>query len=175
MYCRLWTEEVVDYIVSQETIQNVVITYRLNEALFGSHLSVWPEIPNSTDAEVRQKRWKALLDAIGYVRHSRKKVILVLQAPETPTDVQNLILEAPVEDGNVKGVTVDWWLRRSAFVRNGLKQIPDDVIVFDPASLFCAAEYCYAVKGVKALYFDNNHMSVEGAQLIATEIIRQLQ
>jgi peptidoglycan/LPS O-acetylase OafA/YrhL len=173
--CKNWTEEVVEYIAKHQTIQNVVISYRLNEALFGSHLGVWPKIPNSTDEVTRGKRWTALLGTINRFERSGKNVILVLQAPETPMDVQNLIVGTPVEGDAVKGVSADWWERRSDFVRSSLSQLPDDVTVFDPASVFCADESCYAVKSGTALYFDNNHMSVEGAQLIATEIIRQLQ
>lgn len=172
-YCKLWTEEVVEYIATHRSINHVVISYRLNQALFGSHVGVWPAIPNAIDPGVRQMRWNALLGVIKRFQAAGKSVVLVLQAPEIPTDVQNLILNKPVEENFVKGVTVDWWLRRSAFVKDALSQIPKDVFVFDPTLIFCVEEQCYAARNGKALYFDNNHMSVEGAKLIAAGVIQK--
>eukprot|EP00998_Keelungia_sp_KM082_P001830 NODE_121_length_2601_cov_58.040420_g117_i0.p1 GENE.NODE_121_length_2601_cov_58.040420_g117_i0~~NODE_121_length_2601_cov_58.040420_g117_i0.p1 ORF type:complete len:636 (+),score=1.48 NODE_121_length_2601_cov_58.040420_g117_i0:367-2274(+) len=173
-HCRSWTEEVVEFISSQNSIDHVVISYRLNMALFGSHLGVWPDLPNNVEADIRAARWQSLLDMIDVFRHAEKTVILVLQAPELPTDIQNLILRDYASADYIKGVSVDWWQRRSAFVLNELEDIPGDVFVFDPSELFCDDVDCFAVKGSRALYFDNNHMSVEGALRIALAVTQQV-
>jgi hypothetical protein len=46
--------------------------------------------------------------------------------------------------------------------------------VIDPADDFCDARDCYVVKANKALFFDDNHMSIEGGRLIAGRILNEL-
>lgn len=43
--------------------------------------------------------------------------------------------------------------------------------VIDLADLFCDDRMCLAVQGGKALYFDDDHMSLDGARRAADEII----
>ena len=47
----------------------------------------------------------------------------------------------------------------------------DSIIVINPTDHFCRGDICYAVLDGKALYFDDDHMSLDGAALIAENII----
>jgi hypothetical protein len=50
---------------------------------------------------------------------------------------------------------------------------PDNVILIDPQKIFCDDNVCYAVKNGTPLYFDNNHMSLVGAGLVASDILEK--
>ncbi len=52
-----------------------------------------------------------------------------------------------------------------------LRDIPPEVTVVDPAELFCDNQYCYAGKGGQSWYFDDDHLSVVGAEVVARKIV----
>lgn len=72
---------------------------------------------------------------------------------------------------NIKGVSVDWWQKRSQFVSDKLNEIPDGVKIINPEKLFCDSQHCYVVQNCTSLYFDDDHLSVEGAKIVANEIL----
>lgn len=48
------------------------------------------------------------------------------------------------------------------------------LIVFDPQSLFCDANWCYMSLDGKMLYRDGDHLSRSGAEYVATELLKAL-
>ena len=51
--------------------------------------------------------------------------------------------------------------KRSAFMQRLVTGLPADII--EPAKKLCAGERCLAAEGPRALYFDDNHLSLAGA------------
>ena len=47
-------------------------------------------------------------------------------------------------------------------------------MIVDPADSFCDVTVCYATQGDVVYYFDDDHMSVAGAGVIAAAILRIL-
>lgn len=171
--CVSWTNEAINHISNDSTIKNVVVSYRIHAALFGGHESVYPEIPNKKNEDQRNRIWTSYIQTLKRFLKTKKNVFLVLQAPEAPKSVGELIMREknPVD---IKGVSVDWWRKRSQFVRNRLNEIPNGVKIINPEELFCDFQYCYVVKNSTSLYFDDNHLSVEGAKIVANEILRDM-
>jgi len=170
--CASWTNETVDYISKDPSIKNVVVSYRIHSALFGGHEAVYPEIPNEGNDGERNKVWTSYIHTLERLVETNKNVYLVLQAPEAPKVIDKLIMnqDNPVD---VKGVSVEWWRKRSQFVRDRINEIPDGVKLIDPEELLCGTQYCYVIKNHVSRYFDDDHLSVEGAKIVASEILRR--
>jgi hypothetical protein len=101
-----------------------------------------------------------------------KRVILVLQAPELPKAIENLALVSGItSNGAVIGASRAWWDERNRYVRAFLPSLPRGVIVVDPTDSFCDGRTCYAARDGVAFYFDDNHMSVAGASVVASRVV----
>lgn len=169
--CALWTKEAVEYIVKARSIENVVVSYRINAHLFGKHESAYPKIPNDVAPELRAARWKSYVGVLEEFLKSGKKVYLVFQAPELSNPIGNLIYRHPSER-TIIGVPRVWWNERNTYLRSNLADIPKGVVVIDPTEIFCDGGSCYAVKDGVALYHDDDHVSVAGAQVLAKQVVR---
>lgn len=173
--CQRWTNEVVSHVLGDNNISHVVIIYRINSALFGPHELSYPEIPDEFSEEVTRKRWEAYKLLVKEIS-KQKEVTLVLQPPELPRHVSILIGRNEVSGGSVRGVSRDWWEKRSAYVYDRMDEITsgsNNVEVIDPAELFCGVISCYAVLDGQALYFDDDHISLLGADKIIDAILAE--
>ena len=150
-----------------------MISYRLNRALTGDHEKIYSNIPDSVSSSLRDSRWKAYIKTIEALLMNDKRVFLAFQAPELPRNIKRLLSEIDANESihNLKGVSREWCDQRTQLLQNHLAELPKDAIIVDPANEFCNKDWCFAVKQRTALYFDDDHMSVEGASLIAKEII----
>lgn len=173
-WCSAWTNDVVDYLVRDPSKEIVVVSYRLNYALFGDHDGVFPGIPDTVGASERERRWDALIGLLQALRQANKTVVFVLQVPELPFQITKIILDNPKETDQLIGVDRAWWKKRSAFVRSRLRDIPEDVVTIDPAPIFCDETHCYGGRGETSHYYDDDHPSEAGANLVAKEIIKRL-
>lgn len=56
-------------------------------------------------------------------------------------------------------------------IEEAAARFPDNVRVFDPATVLCDAQYCYAYHKDDLIYqFDGNHLTVKGAVLVAERL-----
>jgi peptidoglycan/LPS O-acetylase OafA/YrhL len=135
-----------------------------------NHAEIWEFAMHSTLTE---------LTAAG------KRVIFVLDNPELGFDPKTCIGSrlARILSNNVRNVRNPCAVSRAAFdernrdyralVMKVLREFPQAVLV-DGAKPFCDDEYCWGIKDGKLLYYDDDHVSLEGARLIAREIIPYL-
>ena len=171
--CSHWTEEAVAYIAANPDIRNVVVTYRIHAHLFGGHEGLYPAFPNNVDAALREARWKSYVGVSRYLAGKGKNVILVLQAPELPKSLENLLFQSSDQRGEVAGMKRAWWDERSKYVMSRLNELPAQVQVVDAANIFCDRVRCLAANHGIGYYFDDDHLSVAGARLVAGEIMKR--
>ena len=50
---------------------------------------------------------------------------------------------------------------------------PDKIKIIDPADFLCDNKNCYVIRDGEALYFDNDHMSIKAASIVASFIINK--
>ena len=170
-YCSAWTHQAIGALIQNENIETIVVSYRLNNWLFGDHLPLYPDMPIKPEEEVRST-WDSYVSLIN-VLAAEKQVIVVMPVPELPMSIKRLLWKRSVDESEsyfITGSPREWWEERNAFVKKHLADLPDSVAVVDPAELLCNADICFAAKDGKALYFDDDHLSVDGALLIAREI-----
>ncbi|MCP5185190.1 MAG: acyltransferase [Pseudomonadales bacterium] len=169
--CTQWLRQAVDHLAEDAGIRTVVVAFRIHAGLFGLHDDVYPGLPDSVEPEKRESVWRSLVALLSRLEAAGKQVVYVMQAPELPDSIQELIFHAR-DPRTVKGVSRDWWTQRTAFVDQRISQIPDGILIVNPADRFCDQRQCYAVIDGDPLYFDNHHPSLLGAGRIAQEVIR---
>ena len=170
--CADWSREALEVIVHDEGLRRVVVVFRLQAALFGRHEETYPRQPTEHTEAERKRLWQAYLSLLQKLVADGKEVFAVLQAPELPKRIDELVRRAgdPTE---VPGVTRQWWDTRAAYVTARLSELPPEVTVIDPASLFCDSERCLAVHDGVARYFDDDHYSVAGAREVARVLLQK--
>lgn len=168
--CSRWTNDVVDYIAANADIRSVVISYALTGVLPG----ITQDAPG--EAETRPGGRKSLFAMIDTLLASGKDVVMVLEAPRLPRHIQYYIKDVASEAdaSRLASISSAGW----AAVLAGLKQDMNEryageagrFVLIDPADRFCAGDSCAAILDGKALYFDDNHMSLSGAALVAADV-----
>jgi hypothetical protein len=154
--CADWQNKVVDQIIMDASVSSVVISFM-----------------NYTHLEDELIR-KALVNMLELLAGSDKEVVLVLQAPLPEMHMNSYIRNVYRPGASVKGRTKEDWFRVYKGKENLLKELPEEVKVYDPSDIFCDEHDCYVVKDGVGLYIDNSHMSVKGAEMVAKEIVNLL-
>ncbi|NML16214.1 acyltransferase family protein [Azohydromonas caseinilytica] len=173
-YCSEWTDQAAKYIAENKDIRNVVVSYRINNWLFGGHTGKYPRLVDDVGQSEREKVWNSYVNVLRHFVGSGKKVFLVLQAPEIPKSIDELVLEAGDARGRIYGADASWWKSRSEYLRARLHEIPREVTIIDPAQIFCDEAKCMAANGGVAYYFDDNHLTVAGAKLVAAGLMQSV-
>ena len=162
--CTLWTSEAMDLIVNSQSIRTVVISY--SSDTFRGQMNVL--------SDLGRQRIASYSRIIETLYSAGKQVVLVLQAPRLPRDIEIVTLSQPESD-NVKGVERDTWQQGSAGMYQLINDLPPDIIIVDPVETFCDAVWCYAVKNGNAMYYDTGHMSVHAGELLGERIYSMIQ
>ncbi|WP_374247189.1 acyltransferase family protein [Zoogloea sp.] len=169
--CRKWSDAALAHLERLPEVHTVVVVYRMNLHLFGEHEGVYPALPDTVGEAERARTWQSYVALLSRLQAAGKRVVAVLQAPELRKGIDDLVL---VDGGpRIVGVERRWWDRRQAFVRAHLPDLPPGVAVVDPAEVLCDAEACYAAGDGQADYFDDDHLSVQGARKVAQQIFKQ--
>ena len=154
--CLQWHENVLRDLTNQDSIQTVVVSYR-NEQYIDNE-------------EYR----RSLVRTIEQLSSADKKVILVLQAPLPGKHIYQYIKQSLLSDASdVKGLDKAEWNRIYKGYELLTDQVPNSTVVVNPADLLCSTTGCDVIRNKTALYFDDNHLSIEGARIIAKYIINQ--
>lgn len=167
--CARWTRDSLDWLAARADITHVVVTYRIHAALHGMHEHVWPAQPDLVRPETRDRILSDLRSILAALAET-KTVIFVLQAPEAPATAAKTILRIGAGADELPGVSRQWWQDRSAFLRSHLDTLAPHATIVDPTDLFCDAVLCRMGRDGVAYYFDDDHMSLAGAGLVARQI-----
>ena len=162
--CASWTNEAVEFIAADKIIDTVVVSYRMQDHLVDRTVAA---------ASWEEKRWKSYLEIVEKFVQAGKTTIVVLQAPLLPKPVDYYVMREKRNFEFLVGVDRALWEKSADFIFHRLNQLTKEAIIVQPADLFCNSRSCAAVKDGKALYFDDDHMSVYGASLIAREIVHK--
>lgn len=143
-----------------------VLRYQAHPELV-DHMAIWETAMRATLAELVT---------------AGKRVIFVLDNPELGFDPKSCIDSRPFRL-TPKNLRSPCAVSRAAFeernrdycalVAKVLADFPQ-VVSVDGARPFCDEQWCWAMKDGKILYFDDDHVSLDGARLIAQEILPYL-
>lgn len=124
-------------------------------------------------SELREIYWVSFEKIVKRLLQAGTDVYLVYPVPELPVDIRKAVTpfsifdEKPIVDLEHMTTTA-YFQDRNAFILKKLDMLPygEKLHAIKPAEILCSNGYCPAVKHGQALYFDDNHLSVEGAKLI---------
>lgn len=169
--CARWSDAAVKALTTDQTIQNIVVIYRMAHHLYGGHEWTYPVLPDKHSDSDRAQVWAQLLHMLETLSATGKHVYFVVQTPEVSMIAPRLLSHIS-NDGHAVSVSASWWEARNRYVMERLDQLPSSVTIINPADKLCDTANCYAVKDFTSLYFDDDHLSVEGAKLVADMILK---
>ncbi|PRO68742.1 acyltransferase family protein [Alteromonas gracilis] len=174
--CARWYNDVVDYLIADKTIENVVFLHRYSSQIVGGSNHSYPALPLSKIG-IRGEQILENIDRVilALAKH-KKNVIVLYPVPELPDKISKLIdtnYTQSLSFENLKGTETNWFLKRNEVIISHFDnaEYPDNVVFVKPHKHFCDKELCYAVKDGRAVYFDDDHLSVYGASGLVNEII----
>lgn len=191
--CSKWINEALIYLEEEKNIKNVVLGFRYSYYLYGDQRDTYPNIPNQsprasfadfyqiyTDQELRELFWQSFSEIVSRLRNAGKNVYILYPIPELPTDIQKVVLPFWIFSDSTmldlkRTTDSDYYFRRNNYIISKLNTLPfgTNLHAIKPFDLLCDGEYCPAVINDKALYFDDNHLSIWGAEFTANDIINK--
>lgn len=174
--CARWYNDVVDYITSNKSIENVVFIHRYSSQIVGGSNKDYPKLPLSEFKKSSLQIIENIDRAILELAKHKKQVIVIYPIPELPMMIRKMtdkVYSKGLDFQNLKGTEKNWYLRRNETILNHFdnSKFPPNVIFVKPDKIFCNEVICHAIKDGRALYFDDDHVSVYGASQLVQDII----
>ena len=161
-------------LMQRRTFSDVILAARWNYYALGDGGKAAPQgephyIRDAMSGEASLEENRAALarnltPTVAAVRASGARPWLVMEAPYVGYDVPNRLARSLIRgerDEALYGAESAEETKRSAFMQRLVMRLPADII--EPAKKLCAGERCLAAEGPRALYFDDNHLSLAGA------------
>lgn len=185
--CSAWMREAVAHLEQRQDIQHVLIGFSYTRALFGN-LEHYPSLPDKSPVnkftaeyagmsreELREEYWQSLKATIDRLLAAGKDVYVVYPIPELPMDITKAItpmsiLHTASPQDPRQMTSRDFYLTRHGFILEKLDSLPygERLHAIKPVEQLCKKGHCPAVADGKALYYDDNHLSIAGARQILT-------
>lgn len=182
--CTAWMGKSVSYLERDTGITDVIVVFRHSYYLFGDQTMSYPRVPNDrpnfmtsrSAEEARQQYVDSLTQVVQRLSSAGKQVYIAAPIPELPTHVERYTFTGnPRDPTRVTGTTMTFYRDRNAFILPVLRRLDSlpNVSILDPTQTLCGPTMCSSLIDGKSMYFDDNHLSVEGARrFLSTETAR---
>ncbi len=175
---REWNQDVFQYLCDHP-VKNVILASRwavnINGRLDGTmdSLIVDGESKARTPAESREAFVRALKRTIGPLEERGAHIWILGQVPlQRGNPPKRLFYAALDEQGVPKGVTLQQHLDRQANVLKSFSQLRNGFTYLDPVPYcFDHTGYSRIGDGGKSFYFDDNHLSPHGAEVLLEDLL----
>ena len=188
--CTKWFNESLNYIENDPNIKNVLLGYRYAGFLYGDHLDTYPNIPNinpndlftesfnqSTPEQLRELYWKSLETLITRLQKADKNIYILYPIPELPVNIHKAVVPFSAIGNSTmvnldRATSTEYFYKRNKAIISKLDALPygKNLHAIKPFDIICDEKYCPAVKNNKALYYDDDHLSISGAESIVENI-----
>ena len=179
--CRRTVAQMVDYITHERSVSTVVLTGYWNYLMAGRFEKVHSDFRQAApvDAAETDVFLRTGHDLVTALLAAGTRVVLLLDAPNLNFNIQHCIYD-PEWEGESPHVPPGCALNRRDFEARNL---PYDTVmqqflaahpglrVFDPRSVLCDGDACHATLDGRPLYFDSDHLSALGADLVFEQMI----
>jgi peptidoglycan/LPS O-acetylase OafA/YrhL len=182
--CREWINETLEYIENNDSIKNVLLGFRYSAYLFGEHMPDYPSVPTKVNGFIANQReitdeaalelfWEDFHSIIFRLVKSNKRVWLMYPIPELPMHINKGVHPFSIfNKGTVlnlaSATSMDYYLERHQYILSKLNGLREEALVvpIDVYKFLCDPNGCPAVVADKSLYFDENHLSTDGAKFL---------
>ncbi|MGS2724290.1 acyltransferase family protein [Porticoccus sp. GXU_MW_L64] len=187
--CSEWLNESLEYLENDSSINNVIVAFRFSYYFFGDQKNSYPDLPNTSPAfnfaappkeDLRELLWKDFVEIIERLIASNKTVYIVYPFPELPTHIDKATSPFSVFSSQTaipnleKAISVEYYRNRNSYILEKLSSLPynEKLIAIAPLKTICSVDYCPAALHSKILYFDDNHLGLQGTQLLLSPIFK---
>ncbi|MEM7377111.1 MAG: acyltransferase family protein, partial [Pseudomonadota bacterium] len=186
--CEAWYRNALQALVDDPEVSRVLVGWRYTAFLFGDHLDVYPGVRSQSvsanfhpdersisDEDAIDAYWRGVVETVSQLQAAGKTVHIVWPIPELPAHVSELLtpfsvlsraepLQAP------HGTTWDYYRKRNAVALEKLGRLgySAQLVAVKPSESVCDASHCFAARDGHVLYFDEDHLSVAGAERVLT-------
>lgn len=182
--CTQWLNETLLYLEKSPYLETVVVAFRYSSGIFGTNTKTYPMVPETvklnidspehlTDPEKLKIYWLSLHEIIMRLIKSNKKVILFEPLPELPTHISRAVTGFSIYGKRTlldlhTSTTREYYEKRHEYILDKLRGIPksENLVLVNVYDLLCHEHGCPAVIGDTALYFDDDHLSIEGSKIL---------
>jgi len=189
--CSEWIKESLTYLEQDKSLKNITIGFRHTKYLFGDQLGTYPENPDDhpntfffmkdmTRKEARKAYWHSFNSIIQRLIDADKNIYIVGPIPELPANIKNLVHPNNIFEKfepilNIPSTSLDYYLSRNSNALSNLRAVSEqtNINLINTADSLCNNLECFAVHNGDSLYFDDNHLSIIGASLIADKILNK--
>jgi peptidoglycan/LPS O-acetylase OafA/YrhL len=188
--CKLWLEAIIAELEKHPTIHTVILVYRHALYLNGDQLSNLAQgkingdpyaiaLPDETasDTEIRQRYWQSFDMLVSRLKQHNKNVILVYPIPELKKDISKYVMPTTIFDAAIpEKQLVESFKFYQQRTFNILPQLDEVVKKYQlksviPAKVLCNQVHCKLTDGKHIFYFDDDHLSIAGANVLAKELM----
>jgi peptidoglycan/LPS O-acetylase OafA/YrhL len=178
--CRPAMDAAIDALAKEQAIKTVVLSFyagyahTVDLAFDHKHPDSCPSRTHVEHPQARDKPEALLIGLRATVERlvaAGKRVTIMLDVPELPFRPANCITR-PLSVGKAErcGVPLRQAQERRQLVETLARQLerelPAVVRVFDPLPLLCDGPWCPVDRGGMLAYYDSNHLSVRGSELL---------
>ena len=150
----------------------------MSSHLFGNNTDSFPNLVDRGSDVERELLMSSYKNMIETLISAGKKVTLLAPVPELgetiKTALKRKFLEGVEFEANQEGVSRQYYDARNQYFNTVLESDfsnNEKVKIIYPSDYFCNSQSCFLVKGGNSLYFDDDHMSMKGATIIAKAIL----
>ena len=185
--CPSYLEETMSYLESSPSIETVVLVARYSRYIKGNNFDFGPtEQPANIinlsfvdvdgailelDEKIRQfeRRLRLTVDRL---LAAGKIVAIVYPIPETGYNIPLTLAQIQKEGGDIKSFTRPhaYYKKRQKEVIDVLDRLGDSerILRLRPESVLCPGDDCIVSANGNPLYYDDDHLSLEGAEYISS-------
>ncbi len=163
--CVYFNKAVVDMLARHQEIGTVILVAR-----WSGYIDRWQNEKPSLDPEALKKAFVGgIAGTIRYLRAGGRRVVLVAEPPTVVYFHRHAVAQMrPYNNpGDIRPLTADYMKEQAVYfgIFDGLKKDGGVTVVY-PHHMLCDAARCRVDYGGDALYFDDNHLSVQGARYL---------
>ena len=184
--CRNLSLEIRDKVLRQSpSIKTVILAGWWNQYLQhfkdenAKLIDPRPEDTNNLDVNTSESVFQVTLKrTLDELRKHNKEIIFVVDNPTMSFDPKNCINSRPLTFG-LRAVQEPCAIPRAKYdkeylsymtiVKSVLQDYPE-VRIFDATDMFCDAQYCWAMRNDIIYFRDNNHLSLEGSDIVGASL-----
>lgn len=167
--CAAWIEAAVTWLEAHPELP-VLVTYRHNSYLFGKNEGLYPELPDAPirisgpgDSDAKRARyWRSFSEVISRLRAGGRRVVILAPVPEIARPISRYVRLMNLDAaGDLVTIPASYHASRSGWVKERMVGLGTEML--DPAAEICDRAVCFGVREGRALYFDDDHLSLTGA------------
>lgn len=173
--CADWIARSVAWLEAAPDIHTVVLAWRHNVYLFGDNAGAYPGLPDvpfhiavdGTGAQKRDAYWASLEALVARLSGHGRRVVFLDPVPEIALPIQKYALHGEWQGETLPTVPASYHAARTAWIRARLDALPVERLSAGPG----CGTHCIGAEAGRALYFDDDHMSLGQAARYARALV----